>query len=185
MRKCIYYVTVSADGFIATEDGSTHWMSGAPRSDYGFGAFYESISTILMGRKTYEKILDISKDSYFPYEDKEVYVASRSNDYDTHSQEVGLIAQDNLAQEIARLKLQNKDGDIWVAGGAEFATELLELGLIDEVHIFMQPLLLGSGISLFSKLEKPRTLRLATCEKWPGDIVELRYLTVKSWRVDI
>ena len=184
MRKCIYYVTTSVDGFIAQDDGSTAWMSGAPRSDYGFHEFYHAVGTIVMGRKTYEKILNMSQGEYFPYEDKDVYVVTHDKDFKPHNDDIHVIF-DNVEQEIARLKIQNVEGPIWIAGGSDLATYLFEQGLIDEVHVFIQPIVLGTGISLFGSLEKPTSLRLESLEKWPGDIIELRYLTVKSWRVDI
>lgn len=184
MRKCIYYVTTSVDGFIALEDGSTAWMSGAPRSDYGFHEFYCSVGTIVMGRKTYEKILNMSQGEYFPYDDKEVYVVTHDADFIPHSGNIHVISQ-NINQEIARLKIQKTKGPIWIAGGSELATFLFEEGLLDEIHVFVQPIVLGAGISLFGALKKPSSLRLEASEKWPGDIVELRYQTVKSWRVDI
>lgn len=184
MRTCVYYVTVSADGFIAQEDGSTAWMSGAPRSDYGFNEFYQGVGTIVMGKTTYDKIINMSEGKYFPYEDKKVLVASHNEDFLPHSLEIERVGAD-LKERIAREKISSVEGAIWVAGGAQIATSLLEDGLIDEVHIFVQPIILGQGISLFNALARPHTLRLESVEKWPGDIVELRYLTVKSWRVDI
>lgn len=184
MRKCIYYVTTSVDGYIALKDGSTSWMSGAPRSDYGFSEFYHSVGTIIMGRKTYEKILNMSQGEYFPYEDKEVYVVTHDSDFRPHNDDIHVISHD-VEKEIARLKIQNADGVLWVAGGSELASFLFEEGLLDEVHVFVQPIVLGAGISLFKALKRPSSLRLESCEKWPGDIVELRYQTVKSWRVDI
>ena len=184
MRKCVYYVTISADGFIAQEDGSTRWMSGAPRSDYGFNEFYHGVGTIVMGRNTYDKILNMSDKNYFPYEDKKVIVASNDDTFEPHSTEIEVVGT-NLGERIAREKINGQESDIWVAGGATLATALIEAGLLDEVHVFVQPILLGEGISLFNSLQHPLCLRLENMEKWPGDIVELRYLTVKSWRVDI
>lgn len=184
MRKCVYYVTVSVDGFIALSDGSTRWMSGAPRSDYGFNDFYYGVGTVVMGRHTYDKIIDMSNGAYFPYEDKNVIVASSDSSFVPHNSEIEVV-RTGICERIAREKIGSAEGDIWIAGGATLATTLLEAGLIDELHIFVQPILLGEGISLFGAIAHPACLRLEKMEKWPGDIVELRYLTVKSWRVDI
>src|SRR5258708_14387736 len=58
-RKIMVYIAVSADGFIAWPDGSADWLDRPrPKGNYGMGAFYKSIDTILWGRKTYDMALD-------------------------------------------------------------------------------------------------------------------------------
>src|ERR1700761_396475 len=61
-RKIIVYIAISADGFIARTDGSVDWLE-RPRlkGDYGMGEFYQSIDTILWGRKTCDVALDFQK----------------------------------------------------------------------------------------------------------------------------
>ena len=61
-RKIIAYIATSADGYIARLDGSVDWLD-RPRTagDYGIGAFYRSIDTILWGRKTYDMALEFQK----------------------------------------------------------------------------------------------------------------------------
>jgi dihydrofolate reductase len=61
-RKIIVYIATSADGFIARSDGSVDWLERPrPKGNYGMGAFYESIDTVLWGRKTYDMALDFQK----------------------------------------------------------------------------------------------------------------------------
>src|ERR1700722_19673129 len=61
-RNIIVYIATSADGFIARPDGSVDWLDRpSPKGDYGMGAFYKSIDTILWGRKTYDTALDFQK----------------------------------------------------------------------------------------------------------------------------
>src|SRR5437660_12784382 len=61
-RKIIVYIAVSADGFIARTDGSVDWLDRPrPKGNYGMGAFYKSIDTILWGRKTCDMALDFQK----------------------------------------------------------------------------------------------------------------------------
>ena len=61
-RKIIVYIATSADGYIARRDGNVDWLN-RPRTagDYGIGAFYRSIDTILWGRKTYDVALGFQK----------------------------------------------------------------------------------------------------------------------------
>ena len=61
-RKIIVYIAASADGFIARTDGSVDWLDRPrPKGNYGMGAFYKSIDTILWGRKTCDMALDFQK----------------------------------------------------------------------------------------------------------------------------
>ena len=61
-RKIIVYIATSADGFIARSDGSVDWLDRPrPKGNYGMGAFYKSIDTILWGRKTCDMALAFQK----------------------------------------------------------------------------------------------------------------------------
>jgi dihydrofolate reductase len=61
-RKIIVYIATSADGFIARPDGSVDWLDRPrPKGNYGMGAFYRSIDTVLWGRKTCDMALDFQK----------------------------------------------------------------------------------------------------------------------------
>ena len=60
--QIIVYIATSADGFIARTDGSVDWLDRpSPKGNYGMGAFYKSIDTILWGRKTCDMALDFQK----------------------------------------------------------------------------------------------------------------------------
>src|SRR5919199_6417069 len=55
VRKIIYYVATSADGYIARPDGDVSWLERPrPKGNYGMAAFHRSVDTVLMGRRTYE-----------------------------------------------------------------------------------------------------------------------------------
>src|SRR6185369_7607382 len=63
MRKIIVMIATSADGFIARKDGGVDWLDRPPvKGNYGMGEFYNSIDTILWGRKTYEVLLKFEKE---------------------------------------------------------------------------------------------------------------------------
>ena len=54
-RKIIVYIATSADGFIARKDGAVDWLERPrPKGNYGMGEFYNSIDTVVFGRKTYD-----------------------------------------------------------------------------------------------------------------------------------
>ncbi|MCL2379391.1 MAG: dihydrofolate reductase family protein [Coriobacteriia bacterium] len=184
MRKSIYYFTMSLDGYIADASGSVDWMAGAPNIDYGYKEFYEQVGTILLGRNTYEHMLKMG--DFFPYPDRDVIVFS-SNDKLKIAAESVQITSDDPGKTLARLQLgDNSDGLIWIGGGGTLAGSLFEAGLIDELRVFIQPIVLGAGTAaLTSDKIAARALELANVKEWPAGIVELRYNVIKRWRSDV
>src|SRR6201996_8243790 len=62
-RKIIVYIATSADGYIARPDGDVEWLNRRPSNvDYGMRAFYRTIDTILLGRKTYDWAMKYSRE---------------------------------------------------------------------------------------------------------------------------
>lgn len=191
MRHSVYYLTMSVDGFIADSKGSVDWMTGAPNVDYGFSEFYDSVGTILLGARTYEHMLKMG--DFFPYMDKEVIVTTSNEKLRLAGENVQLSHEDP-AKTLARLQLGDEsEGIIWVGGGGALAGSLFAAGLIDELRIFIQPVILGSGtkaLSLFTgalieESSMARALELQYSKDHPAGIVELRYHVPKRWRSDL
>ncbi len=57
MRRVTLFIACSLDGYIAREDGGVDWLFSD--ADYGYRDFFASIDTMLMGRKTYEKAIEL------------------------------------------------------------------------------------------------------------------------------
>lgn len=182
MRKSVYYLTMSLDGYIADIEGGVGWLSGAPNTDYGYEQFYSEVDTIVLGRATYDQVLGFGP--HFPYPDKTVLVVTTDPDSVEIPDSVDVQPVTDIVSTVARLKIA-EGSTIWIGGGSTLATSLLESGLIDEIRVFVQPILLGSGVPIVRDLSRKRTLDLQSVEKWPGGVVELRYRTVKSWRSDV
>lgn len=146
MRKLSLYIATSLDGFIARSDGRVDWLDNVPNPnqlDYGYDAFLASIDTTLMGNNTYKTILSFGGE--FPYAGKINYVFSRSEQADTTF--VRYITADPAAF-VQSLKSSN-GGAIWLVGGGQLNTHLLNARLIDEMIITVAPIVLGTGIPLF------------------------------------
>lgn len=143
-RHVILYLAQSLDGFIAEPDGSTAWLGklNASAADDAYQRFYASIDTVLMGRKTYQRALRLA--GSYPYSDKESYVFSTTL-HDTDDPTT--VVAGNVPEFVRKLK-DKKGKDIWLVGGADIFTELLQAGLIDELIITIAPVLLSDGISL-------------------------------------
>ncbi|MHA1958621.1 MAG: dihydrofolate reductase family protein [Candidatus Thorarchaeota archaeon] len=146
------YVATSLDGFIATSEGGLDWLNEIPNpvnSDYGFTEFMSGIDAIVMGRKTFEKVLTFDS---WPY-DKVVYVLS-SGSVKVPKElkdkvEIIDMEPNELASHLKDLGYQN----LYIDGGITIQN-FLEEGLIDEMIITRVPVLLGDGTPLFGKLSK-------------------------------
>jgi dihydrofolate reductase len=154
MRKLSLYIATSIDGFIARSDGRVDWLDAVPNPnqlDYGYEAFLESVDTTLMGNTTYQTILGFG--GKFPYQDKTNYVFSRSARADAPY--VQYISEDTVS--FVRQLKQTDGRGIWLVGGGQLNTVLLNAGLIDELIITVAPIVLGTGIPLFgpTALETP------------------------------
>lgn len=88
------------------------------------------------------------------------------------------IAKGELALEINNLK-NRKGKNIIVYGGSSFVSSLIGKGLIDEYHLFINPVALGTGVPIFSELHIHQHLKLKKSITYPCDIVLLRYKFLK------
>lgn len=146
------YIATSLDGFIATNTGGLEWLEEVPNpegSDFGYADFMADIDAIVMGRKTFEKILTFDS---WPY-DKPVYILSRSkvNVPKKLMSKVKTVRGNpkELVNQLRDMGHQNLyiDGGITIQG-------FLEEDLIDEMIIARIPILLGNGIPLFGKITR-------------------------------
>jgi dihydrofolate reductase len=85
-----------------------------------------------------------------------------------------VLAKGALAGEINRLKSQ-EGKDIIAYGGATFVSELIRQGLIDEYHLFINPVAIGKGMTIFNTLEQKKDLRLVKATAFDCGIVVLYY----------
>ena len=166
------YIATSLDGKIARLNGDTQWLHEIPNpdgTDHGYAEFYQSIDIILMGNKTYQEILGFDID--FPYPDKDNYVFTRNKklQQDENVQYVS----DDPAGFVKSLKKESDKG-IWLVGGAQVNSILLEAGLIDQIRVFIMPVVLGEGIPMFTPLPD-QSLKLVSHEVYSTGAVEVTY----------
>jgi dihydrofolate reductase len=170
-RKVVLYIAQSLDGYIAGEGGDISWLDLVAREgeDYGYGEFIDSVDTVIMGRKTYDKVMSLVEQ--FPHTDKKCFVLSRKRKGDEGSLS---FYSGNVAELVWKLK--NEEGkDIFVDGGAEVVREFVKRDLIDEYVISIVPVILGSGIRLFLESEISFKLNLASSRSYESGLVQLKY----------
>jgi len=179
MRKVTYCAATTFDGFIAREDGVVDWinMDEEVRREAmaELGKFFESIDTILMGRKTYEAALGFEPDPYPPGKKRYVFSHTLKEVQDPNAK----IVSENAGEFIRSLK--NEDGKgIWLAGGSNLAKTLFDEDLIDEIRLGVHPVLLGSGIRLIPDIQHQVNLELADFKAYKGGVFAISYRVKRS-----
>ena len=180
-RKIIFYGATSADGFIARSDGSVDWLERPrPKGNYGMGAFYKSIDTVLWGGKICDSALDFQKKgvtgSAFD---------TRVKNYDFTRSLLQMPAPAGVKFVSEPIKafatrLRKKKGkDIWMMGGAGVIASFLDEAEIDDFMIRVIPTLIGEGIPLIAPGRRTVPLKLISCTKFPDGVVKLHYTVGK------
>ena len=170
------FIETSLDGFIARKGGELDWLDAANAmvpdgEDCGYRTFMESIDVLVMGRKTYEQVLSFGE---WPYGRKRVIVLSRNtieiadqlSQTVSHSSESPQELCDRLSKEGAKR--------LYIDGGNTIQRFLTE-GLINDLTITIIPVILGSGIPLFSNLTKDILLNHVATTTYDFGFVQLTY----------
>jgi dihydrofolate reductase len=178
MRKIILALAASLDGYIARENGDVDWLK---MEDLSEGAdemqeFFSSIDTIFWGRKTYEKGLEMGGSPEM-YGDVMNYVFSRSPQA-SEGKNLRFITE-NVKEEVEKLK-SGAGKNIWLMGGGELAKSFFEAGLIDEIIIGIQPVMLGSGIPLFLPHARETNLETFDVKTRASGTVQISYRVKKT-----
>jgi dihydrofolate reductase len=179
-RKIIVSIATSADSYIARPDGDVAWLDRPlPKGNYGMPAFFKSVDTILWGRKTYAKSLEMGmeagmKAAVFGPQIKN-YVFSR------HPQKSSVPTFEfvNEPVKIFAQRLRAQPGkNIWMMGGGEIIASFLDQGEIDEFRINIIPILIGEGIPLIQPRHRSIRLKLLSTKAFPDGVVHLHYRTI-------
>lgn len=162
---------MSLDGYIATKDNSLEFLSMVEQEgeDYGYNDFVKSVDAVIIGRKTYEKVIEMGY--AYPHTDKDVYILSR-----TAKPSIGNFKfyTDDLSRLVNDLKSQSGK-NIYCDGGAEIANELIKNNLVDEFIISVIPILLGDGIKLFKDGRPELKLELVSTKQFDKGLTQLYY----------
>src|SRR5581483_9200597 len=171
MRKVKLQVQISLDGYVAGPKGELDWMvwNWDDKLAAYVNELHTTVGTILLGRKMtdgfvshWENVATKPDDPAFAFAKKMVdtpkVVFTRTLAESPWKNTV--LAKGGLPDEIAKLKKQEGETDIIVYGGATFVSSLVKEGLIDEYHLFVNPVAIGKGLSIFTELTERRKLVL-------------------------
>jgi len=172
-RRIIVSVATSADGFIARPDGDVAWLDRPQlKGSYGMGAFFKTIDTIVWGRKTYSKGIEMGMKAGGLGAGIRNYVFSRQPQgsllpgFEWVREPVKAFAQ--------RLRAQ-RGKDIWMMGGGGIIASFLDQGEIDEFSIRVIPVLIGEGIPLIQPGHRFIALKLLFSKAFRDGVVGLDY----------
>jgi dihydrofolate reductase len=171
LKNLILYIACSIDGYIAKTNDDISFLSVVEKEgeDYGYSEFINTIDTVLIGRKTYDKVMTLVPE--FLHADKECYVITR-----TPKENIGNINFYTGDLESLVKELKSREGkNIFIDGGAQLVNELLRLQLIDEMVISYIPVLLGEGISLFQGNLPETKWKLVSVKSFDTGLVQVKY----------
>ncbi|HYO51951.1 dihydrofolate reductase family protein [Archangium sp.] len=190
MRKLKYHVAMTLDGFIAREDDTVDFFPADISPDHAMDylhALASEYDTVVMGRGTYEPGLKVGVTD--PYPSMETYVFSRTMK-ESPDPRVHLVRED-AADFVRELKMRpgtqtdmsrvvraakmSVGKDIYLCGGGLLARTLFDAGLIDEVLIKLNPVLIGLGKALAPRLPRKVDLELLSTKAYRNGVVLLHY----------
>jgi dihydrofolate reductase len=169
MRRITYGGATSLDNFLARPDGAVDWLMWSKEAAAITGAFWKTIDTILMGRKTYEVAVRMGHAAGSP--GMTTYIFSRTL---AEVQPGTTLVRDDAVEFVRRLK-DEPGKDICLMGGGELARSLFEGDLIDEVGFNIHPVLLGAGIPALHPMTRQIDLELAECQRFTNGCVYVTY----------
>jgi dihydrofolate reductase len=182
MRKLIYSMGVSLDGYIADPGGEIDWTAPDEELHRFHNERTRELGVHLCGRRLYEVML------YWETADENPAAAEHELEFariwkrlpkvvfSTTLETVEgnyRLARDGVAEEVTRLKEQ--PGDDLAVGGAGLASTCIELGLVDEFLLFVYPVVLGGGTPYFPALDERIDLELVETRTFGSRVVYVRY----------
>jgi dihydrofolate reductase len=171
----------SLDGMIAKKDNSVSWFETSHSYDEGVAGqdpeeFLKGIDCYVMGSRTYEHALELSKNYGWAYGDKPIIVLTsrklptERKNIEFYSGELGKLVKERL-----RPNYKN----VWVVGGAALTKSFIRLKLADEIRVSILPIILGDGLLFFDHIGEERALQLKDAKAYKNGMVELCYEILK------
>ena len=175
MRKVILSAALTLDGYIARRDGSVDFLQAANHSDpdllRSMTAFFGTIDTAVMGRKTFDAALEMTGGTYDGH-GLATYVMSRSL---PPGEREGVTFTDLTPRDLVATLRAYPGKDIFLMGGGETARAFLKDDLVDDLRLGIVPVLLGDGLPLFPAGFPQRDFQLVECRHFANGAAALRY----------
>ena len=186
MKKIIVSMHTSLDGFVAGPNGEMNWIKFDEELFDFVGTLTNDADTALYGRKTYELM-----QNYWPTADQKPNATKHDFEHARwYKQSMKIIVSttlnnseldktkvigNNLAENIKKLKHESGK-NIMVFGSASVSHFLFNEGLVDELWLFVNPVVIGGGIPLFKGVNHTVNLIFAECKQFSCGVAGLHYL---------
>ncbi len=176
MRKLKVFIAMSLDGYLAAPGDDLSFLEQLPPTgeDHGYQEFMHDIDTVVMGRRTYSKLL--SMEVTVPHEGCKHFIFTRDcslQSEDTSVQYVVAAPVEWMKQEKAR-----EGKSIYCDGGASLLRAFWEADLVDEWIVSVVPVILGNGIRLFEQAQgefNPIWLKPQSIKQYKSGLMQLHY----------
>ncbi len=171
MREIKLFIVSSLDGYIARENEDVSWLFS--NENYGYKKFYDSIDTVIMGRKTYEKALELEEQ---PFKEKKCYIFTKNTTTTAslHTSKQNIKVINNVIEFVE--DLVNSDGkDIWLVGGTDIISLLINANLVNDIILSIHPLILGNGLPLFKDIKRQVNLKLVNSITFKSGLIQMCY----------
>jgi dihydrofolate reductase len=177
--KVTIHMVSSLDGIIAKKDNSVSWFETSDHYEKGVEVtkqdaeeFLKTIDCYVMGSRTYEHALELSKSYGWAYGDVPTIVLThRKLPVDQRNIEMYSGDLNKLVNE--RLKPNYRN--VWLVGGANLAKDFIRLKLADEIRLSVMPIILGDGTLFFDHIGQEQPLHLKDVTAYKSGMVELWY----------
>lgn len=168
------FIATSLDGFIARPDGNLDWLISRddPAEDHGYDAFIATMDCIIMGRGTFDSVLQFPE---WHYTLPVLVLSSTLQTIPGHLQ--GKVTSANLTPTEAMAHLATQGHKRAYIDGGQIIQSFLRARLIDTLTITTAPVLLGAGRPLFGALPNDQALKHETTKAFPSGLVQ------STWRI--
>jgi dihydrofolate reductase len=175
--KVTVHMVSSLDGIIAKKDNSVSWFETSSNYEKGVVGqnpeeFLKTIDCYVMGARTYEHALELSKSYGWAYGDTPTIVVTHRN-LRIERENIELYSGELNKLVTERLKPNYKN--VWLAGGAMLVKDFIRLKLADEIRLSILPIILGDGTPFFDHIEQEQLLHLKDVTAYKNGMVELWY----------
>ena len=180
--KLTIHMVSSLDGIIAKKDNSVSWFETSDYYEKGVtelntAEFLNTIDCYVMGARTYEHALELSKSYGWAYGDVPTIVITHRN-LPVERQNIELYRGD--LNKLVDERLKPKYKNVWLVGGAMLIKDFIRLKLADEIRLSVMPVILGEGTLFFDQIGLEQALHLKDVTAYKTGMVELWYEIIKK-----
>lgn len=177
--KITIHMVSSLDGYIAKKDNSISWFDTSDNYEKGVSVteqeaadFLKKIDCYIMGSRTYELALELSKLYGWAYGDIPTIVLTH-RELAVERQNVEIYSGD--LNTLVNERLRPNYSNVWLVGGAELTKDFICLNLADEIRQSILPIILGGGTPFFDQIGQEHALHLKNVTAYKNGVVELCY----------